>query len=101
MRRLVMICLVGAGLVLSATAWAASGSKLYADNCASCHGSSGKGDGPSAKAVNAPALTDSSLSLPAIMAIVRNGKGSCPSWRSSMNDGEIEAVAKHAKGLQR
>ena len=79
------------------------GSKLFTANCAGCHGRGGKGDGPGARSMKPKPrdLTQSKLSLQQIMAIVRNGKSGCPSWRSSMNKSEIEAVSKHAKGLQR
>lgn len=81
----------------------ASGSGLYAENCSSCHGPKGAGDGPSAAKLRPkPAdLTASNMDVSAISTVVRNGKRGCPSWRASLGDDEIAAVAAYAKSLQR
>jgi mono/diheme cytochrome c family protein len=86
-----------------ATMASADGGRLYQANCASCHGRSGKGDGPSSKALKPKPkdLTSSRMSLQGIMTIVRNGRGACPSWKSSMSDSEIKSVSQYAKGLQK
>ncbi len=34
--------------------WAAGAQDLYSDNCASCHGPTGKGDGPAGKMLQPP-----------------------------------------------
>lgn len=97
------IAVLAAMTLGTGAAMAASGSSLYQDNCAGCHGRTGKGDGPSAGALKPRPkdLTQSKLDLKQIMQIVRNGRGSCPSWRSSMSGAEIESVSKFAKGLQK
>lgn len=79
------------------------GSGLYAENCSSCHGPKGAGDGPTAAKLRAkPAdLTASNMDVSAISTVVRNGKRECPSWRASLDAGEIAAVAAYAKSLQR
>lgn len=43
-----------APLAASAAGNAAAGKALYTTNCASCHGDSGKGDGPVGKSLNPP-----------------------------------------------
>lgn len=102
MRKLLTL-LTFVALSIPAVATAQPGAKLFSANCAGCHGRAGKGDGPGARSMKPKPkdLTKSKLSLQQIMGIVRNGKGGCPSWRSSMNNSEIEAVSKHAKGLQK
>lgn len=82
---------------------AADGGKLFSQNCASCHGAGGRGDGPSAAKLPAkPAdLTAINSSEEAIAGVVRNGKGSCPSWRASLSEPEISSVARFTRSLQR
>jgi mono/diheme cytochrome c family protein len=45
---------LSAPLAASAAGNAAAGKALYTTNCASCHGDSGKGDGPVGKSLNPP-----------------------------------------------
>ena len=82
---------------------AADGATLFKQNCAYCHGSGGRGDGANAeKLPKRPAdLTASKASEAEIAGVVKNGKGSCPSWRASLSDGEIDAVASWTRALQR
>lgn len=91
------------GVAKKRKAKAPAGDKLFAENCAYCHGTRGKGDGPNAKHVTPkPAdLTRLEASEADIAGVVRNGKGSCPSWRASLSDEEIAAVARFAGSLQR
>ena len=53
--KLVFVC-IALIAVVSSRAWADdAGKQLYDDRCASCHGASGKGDGPAAAALTPPA----------------------------------------------
>ena len=81
----------------------ADGAKLFSTNCASCHGTAGRGDGPSAAKLPAkPAdLTALGSSEEQIAGVVRDGKGSCPSWRASLDESEISALARFTRSLQR
>ena len=99
----VILGLTGLLLAAPSVAGAADGATLFRSNCAGCHGRAGKGDGPGARSLNPkpPDLTQSRLSLPQIMKIVRDGRGACPSWRSSLSDGDIKNVSSHAKKLQK
>ena len=101
---LLTILLLAAGNALAAPpAPAPNGAALYSSDCASCHGSAGKGDGPAAKALAAkpPDLTKSRANQQRIESIVRDGLQHCPSWKASMSEGEIAAVAAYAKSLQK
>lgn len=81
---------------------ARSGSALYGSNCAYCHGTAGKGDGPNASKLKPPPpdLTRIHLSADAIAGVVRDGKNACPSWKSSLSADDIRVVAAYAKSLQ-
>ena len=55
MRRMLLTVAIGLGALLFATpSWAgdaAAGEVIFVTNCATCHGTSGKGDGPVGKAL--------------------------------------------------
>ena len=110
MRRFAWLAAVLVPSALSAPALAAppaaapNGAALYAQDCASCHGAHGKGDGPAASSLKKakPAdLTASKATQARIEAIVRDGLVNCPSWKASMRGDEISAVAAYAKSLQK
>ena len=100
---LLLLALPGAGLAKKSKSKAPSGEKLFAENCAYCHGNGGRGDGPNAERLDPkPAdLTKSRSGESDIAGVVKNGKGSCPSWRASLTDDEVAAVARYTKSLQR
>lgn len=100
---LFLAALLASGPAAAKDKKAADGAKLFRQNCASCHGTGGRGDGPSApKLPRKPAdLTATGASEEEIAGVVRNGKGSCPSWKASLSEGEISAVARFTRSLQR
>lgn len=103
MTALLVLALPGAGLAKKTKSKAPSGEKLFAENCAYCHGNGGRGDGPNAEKLDPkPAnLSKSRAGESDIAGVVKNGKGSCPSWRASLSEDEIAAVARYTKSLQR
>jgi mono/diheme cytochrome c family protein len=48
------VALLGAALALPAISFAQSAKDIYAQKCVSCHGTSGKGDGPAGKFLKPP-----------------------------------------------
>ncbi len=48
------VTLLGVALALPVTSFAQSAKELYGQKCASCHGASGKGDGPAGKFLKPP-----------------------------------------------
>jgi cytochrome c oxidase cbb3-type subunit 3 len=78
----------------------ATGKKVYADNCAACHGETGKGN----RELGAPDLTDAIwLYGPDKAAIVDglwNGRGGImPGWSDRLDDSTIKALAVYVHAL--
>lgn len=83
------------------------GAPLYAANCLTCHGAAGRGDGPSAAALN-PAPTD--LTVPHallhrdedIAYWIANGiPGSAmPPFGEQLNDDETQALVAYVRAIQ-
>ncbi len=82
----------------------------YEKTCASCHGATGKGDGPAAKAIK-PAPTDFSTALKGksdadITKIIKEGgkavgkAPTMPAYGSKLKDDQIEALVKYIKELK-
>jgi cytochrome c oxidase cbb3-type subunit 3 len=88
------------GLDVAEGADIAAGAKVFAENCASCHGEDAKGK----REVGAPNLTDAvwlyGSSLPAILQQVNNPRnGSMPSWGQRLDPTTIKAVAVYVHSL--
>jgi cytochrome c oxidase cbb3-type subunit III len=76
------------------------GAKLFAENCAVCHGNDGKGK----RDLGAPDLTDAiwlfGSDKTAIMEGITNGRGSVmPAWGERLDDTTIKALAVYIHGL--
>jgi len=73
------------------------GRQLYAQNCAPCHGTTGKGDGPSASGLNVPPTAFANydvmagLPLTELFNITKNGnmQRMMPPWKNRLNDQQI------------
>jgi cytochrome c oxidase cbb3-type subunit III len=79
---------------------AARGRKLYADNCASCHGDTGKG----MKEQGAPDLTDAIWlyggSRQAIVESIRTGRGGMmPAWTGRLDPVTLKSLAVYVHSL--
>ena len=82
---------------------------LYKKKCASCHGVSGKGDGPAGKMLKPPAgdfatVLKGQADADIAKVIKEGGKGvgksaMMPAFGSSLSDDQIQALVEHAKGL--
>ncbi len=78
---------------------------LFEKNCAMCHGASGKGDGPAAKAMkNKPPDLSTTLKAKSeadVVKFIKEGKPDLkpPHPKAKLTDEQIEAVAKYVKGL--
>jgi len=82
----------------------AGGLKLYARNCASCHGKAGEGDGPGAKGLHpAPRnLADHEYKNERLEAVLWNGVAgtSMPAWRDTPVE-DLAAMVEVVKGFRR
>ncbi len=75
----------------------AAGRLLYAQNCAPCHGQTGRGDGPSAAGLSVPATAFADynvvagLSFTEMFSVTKNGRMArmMPPWGSRMTDQQI------------
>jgi cytochrome c oxidase cbb3-type subunit 3 len=79
---------------------AGSGAELYADNCASCHGETGKGE----PALGAPDLTDAiwlyGSSQAEIAAQIRAPKhGVMPAWQARLGETTVKELAVYVHSL--
>lgn len=79
-----------------------TGSSLFKTDCASCHGESGKGNGPASMAFNPrPAnLTAKYVQDEKAGALywkIYHGKGSMPAWGKSLKRKEIWAIVSYIK----
>jgi cytochrome c oxidase cbb3-type subunit 3 len=106
------LCALVFGTVLFADAAdVEQGKKLYGQFCASCHGQSGKGDGPAAAALN-PKPRDhtdkeamSKLSDDDLLKVIKNGGASVgksplmPAWGASLKDDQIKDVIAYVRTL--
>jgi mono/diheme cytochrome c family protein len=90
---------------------AEQGKKLYGQFCASCHGQSGKGDGPAAAALN-PKPRDhtnkeymSKMSDDDLLKVIKDGGASIgksplmPPWGASLKDDQIQDVIAYVRTL--
>ena len=98
------------GLVLwAACAGAAdvSGSHIFAERCAACHGATGRGDGPTAEYLS-PAPRDfhdrafwQGRTLEQVTEVIRKGRNGTgmPQFQGVLSDAEIDAVAHHVQSF--
>lgn len=109
---LMALCAVMLGTTLLAhAADVEQGKKLYGQFCATCHGQSGKGDGPAAAALN-PKPRDhtskeymSQLSDDDLLNVIKNGGASIgksplmPPWGASLKDDQIKDIIAYVRTL--
>ena len=109
---LIIFCAVIFGTILSTyAANVEEGKKLYGQFCASCHGQSGKGDGPAATALN-PKPRDhtdkaymSKLADEDLLKVIKNGGASVgksplmPPWGASLKDDQIQDIIAYVRTL--
>ena len=89
-----------AGLKPDAGADLALGKKLYADNCAVCHGDTGKGN----RELGAPDLTDKiwlyGSDKQTVVAGIQNGRGGVmPAWGGRLPEPTIKALTVYVHTL--
>jgi cytochrome c oxidase cbb3-type subunit 3 len=88
------------GLPIAAGLDAAAGRKIFAENCASCHGEAGKGN----QELGAPNLTDKiwlygSDEATVIETITNGRSGVMPAWTGRLDPSTIKALAVYVHSL--
>ncbi|MBF9197281.1 cytochrome-c oxidase, cbb3-type subunit III [Microvirga terrestris] len=88
------------GLPTETSAHLAEGGKVFADNCAGCHGDKGQGN----KELGAPNLSDKiwlfGSSKSVIMEGLTNGRGGVmPAWHGRLDDTTIKALTLYVHSL--
>jgi cytochrome c oxidase cbb3-type subunit 3 len=88
------------GLPTSAGFDAAAGAKIFADNCASCHGEQGKGN----QELGAPNLTDKiwlyGSDEATLVETITNGRaGVMPAWVGRLDPTTVKALAVYVHSL--
>jgi mono/diheme cytochrome c family protein len=79
--------------------------ELFRDNCETCHGTNGAGDGPSAKTLpKKPAnFTDAKMMKAAtdgeLFWKMSNGRGPMPSWQNILSDTERWELVNYLRTL--
>lgn len=95
---------------LSSTAFAGdakNGKKVFEQNCASCHGIAGKGDGAAAAALNpkpanfAKAVFKYGSKDADLEKTIKNGKGVMPKWGGVIPDKNIKDVIAYIRTLKK
>jgi len=74
---------------------AANGQQVYANNCAACHQPTGEGRPPVF-----PALKGDKTAVgpkAAVLAVVLNGRGAMPAWKTALTDEEVAAVVTYVR----
>lgn len=89
-----------AGRPVASSAKLEQGAKVFADNCAACHGEKGLGN----RELGAPNLTDAvwlfSPDRDTIIEGIVNGRGSVmPAWSERLDDATIKALTVYVHGL--
>ncbi len=100
-------CLLVVGVASAAHAQDAK--QLYEKNCVSCHGATGKGDGPASKVLKPPpqdlATALKGKSDADITKIIKEGgkavgkAATMPAYGAKLNDDQIKGVVEYMKGL--
>jgi len=106
-----LIALLGGGFLPSSPMAAEKAASRYKDLCASCHGTRGKGDGPTAAALNPKPrdLTNCKVmaaeSDEAIFKIIKEGSQSVgrspmmPAWGGALKDQQIRELATYIRSF--
>lgn len=79
------------------------GKKLFAANCASCHGRAARGDGPAGAALNpkpADLVTMAGQHPDGDFAWkIAEGRGAMPAWKQALKDEQIWDLVNYIQGL--
>lgn len=96
---------VAAALALPSLAAAqAKGEDVFKSKCASCHGADGSGDTGVGKSMGLKSLASPAVqgaSAADLTAIITNGKGKMPAYKSRLTEAQIADVVSYVKSLKK
>ncbi len=102
------VCVAGveSQLISAGSGDLAKGKLIYETNCLTCHGARGKGDGPLSIALTPrpPDLTSPKATAKAdqdLVTVIRDGRGVMPSWKSRLNELDIQNVVAYVRSLNK
>lgn len=82
---------------------------LFDKNCSTCHGTSGKGDGPAGKMLKPPpadlGTTTKSMSDADVAKVITEGgkavgkSAAMPGFKGKLNDDQIKGLVQYVKGF--
>jgi mono/diheme cytochrome c family protein len=92
-------------LLAATTAFASQeGAALYKkSSCSLCHGADGKGNTPAGRAMKARDLGSPAvqkLSDEELAGVIKNGKGSMPSFKASLTETQIKQLVAFIRSLK-
>lgn len=101
------LALLGAPAGARATDAPALGERIYVERCGPCHGERGRGDGPTAPALQPPPRDFGSAAFwqgkttESLRAVVQGGKPGTmmPPFAGVLTDAEIDAVVAYIRGF--
>ncbi|MGE3725041.1 MAG: cytochrome c [Candidatus Sericytochromatia bacterium] len=86
---------------------AKAGKKVYMQRCATCHGNTGKADGPVGKALT-PKPRDFSVGKflyakndAELIAFIKKGKSPMPAWEGTLNPTQLQDVVAFIRTLKK
>lgn len=82
----------------------ASGAAVYQSKCEMCHGADGKAATPVAKMMQVPSFDTAASKKQtnaALTAIIENGKGKMPAYKSQLSGAQIEDLVAYIRTLQK
>jgi mono/diheme cytochrome c family protein len=110
MKKSIIIVVVSVGMAASSSLRAADAKTNWSNNCAQCHGASGKGDTKMGKMLNAADLTDAKKQASFTDAqaaaaikdgIKQNGKTAMKAFGGKLSDDEIKALVAYVRTLKK
>jgi cytochrome c6 len=88
----------------SAAVAQSGGEATFKAQCEMCHGSTGKGDTPVGKALQAKSLTDPEVvkaTDAALMEHIKNGSTKMPAFKDKLTDAQINDVIAYIRSLEK
>jgi cytochrome c6 len=79
------------------------GAALFKKNCAMCHGADGAGNttmGKMEHIVNLHSAPVQSMTEAELVAVIENGKGKMPAFKTKLKPEEIKDLAAYIKGMK-